>query len=136
MYQITLNADWRSAVNFVLGQEHPGDGAIFYIPNDYPFLYYAHRAIVQHKVATAPDVLYPPDPWQPLTREEIENVTLGRQRVWVFLSNDSFHPKDEAVLLSTLNERFSLLDKQTFSGDTMPVTVELYGAMIPARGVN
>ena len=44
MYRITLSADWRSAVNYVLGQEQPSDGAVFYVPNDYPFLYYTHRA--------------------------------------------------------------------------------------------
>lgn len=136
MYRITLSADWRSAVNYVLGQEQPQDGAVFYVPNDYPFLYYTHRAEAQHKVATAPDILYPPDPWQPLTREEIENVTLGRHRVWVFLSNESSDPREEVVLQSALNERFTLLDKHVFSGDAMPVTVELYGATSAARPSN
>jgi len=128
-YRITLNADWRSAVNYVLTHEQTGEGAVFFLPNDYPYLYYTHRAESQHRTLGAPDVLYPPDPWEPLTRQEIENVTSGRQRVWLILSNESSDPTEELVLKSALTERFALLDKHVFSGDAMPITIELYGTM-------
>jgi hypothetical protein len=127
-YRITLNADWRSAINYVLSHAEAGDGAVFYVPNDYPFLYYARRAEHQHTLSSLPDVLYPPDPWQPLTREELENVTSGRKRVWLVLSNEKFNPNEENLVESALQERLSLQDQQVFSGDTMPITVKLFGA--------
>jgi mannosyltransferase len=126
-YPITLNADWRSAVNYVLEHERPGDGVVFYIPNDYPYLYYAHRAEEQHRAAAAPDVLYPPDPWQPLSREEIEKDTSGSQRVWLILHNEKFDPKEQVIVESALGGRLGLRDEQVFSGEATPITVKLYG---------
>jgi hypothetical protein len=58
----------------------------------------------------------------------VENVTSGRQRVWLILHNEKFNPKDETIIESTLAERFRLVDEHVFSGDAVPVTVELYGA--------
>ncbi len=127
-YRITLNADWRSAVNYVLQHEQPGDGAVFYVPNVYPYVYYAHRAAeTQHRASAAPDVLYPPDVWQPLSREEIENVTSGHRRVWLILHNESFNPNAAFIMESTLRERFGLPDERVFSGEAMPIKVQLYG---------
>lgn len=127
-YRITLNADWRSAVHYVLQHQQPGDGVVFYLPNAYPYYYYTHRAISQHQVSAAPDVLYPPDPWQPLSREEIENVTSGRQRVWLMLHNENFDSKERLMVESAVADKFRLQDEQVFPGEALPVTVQLYSA--------
>ena len=47
--------------------QEPGDGVFFYIPNNYCYRYYVRRAQDEHRVATAPDTLYPPAQWQPLS---------------------------------------------------------------------
>ncbi len=113
-----MNADWRSAVSYILEHQQPGDGAVFYIPNTYPYVYYAHRAESQHWVTIAPDVLYPPDPWEPLNREEVMHVTGGRERVWLILHNESFHFKELAIIQSTLADtQFRPLEKRVFPGD-------------------
>jgi mannosyltransferase len=126
-YRMAMNADWRSAVRYILEREQVGDGAVFYVPNDYPYIYYAHRAESQHWATMAPDVLYPPDPWEPLSREEIMHVTSGRKRVWLILHNESFNPKDSAVIQSTLTDTsFRSLEKHVFAGDPS-ITVALYG---------
>jgi hypothetical protein len=127
-FRITLNADWRSAVGYVLVNERPGDGVVFCIPNDYPYLYYSQRALRQHTVAAAPDVLYPADPWEPLSREEVEKVTSGRQRVWLILHNEKFDPVEATTIESTLDESFKMVDEHVFSGEAIPITVELYTA--------
>jgi mannosyltransferase len=127
-YPITRNADWRSAVNYVLDHEEPGDGAVFYVPNVYPYVYYARRAEErQHRASAAPEVLYPPNDWQPLSREEIKTVTSGHRRVWLILHNETFNPNAVFIMESTLRERFGLLDEHVFSGEAMPIKVKLYG---------
>jgi mannosyltransferase len=127
-YRITLDADWRSAVNYVLAHEQPGDGSVFYIPNVYPYLYYARRAEEQGRVSTAPEILYPPEPSQPLSFEEIQNVTSARHRVWLVLHNETFNLGAAAIMESALKERFRLLDEHVFSGDPS-IRVKLYGTM-------
>jgi mannosyltransferase len=124
-YEYVPHADWRSAVDYVLEHQQPGDGVIFYIPNDYPYLYYVRRAEDQHNVTAAPDILYPPIQWQPLTREEVSQVTSGRKRVWLILFLDFVHPERLAVVDSTLNQNFRLVDKRVVPGEE-PVTVDLY----------
>ena len=127
-YQTMVSADWRSSIHYVLAHQQPADGAVFYIPNDYPFLYYAHQAISQHQVSDVPDVVYPPDPPNlPLSREAIRSVTAGRQRVWLILHDEEdFDPEAEPMVKSALNEKFVLQDERVFSGEAYPVTVELY----------
>jgi mannosyltransferase len=127
-YRLALNADWRSAVGYILANERPDDGVIFCIPNDYPYLYYSERALHKHRGAAAPDVLYPRDPWEPLSRQEVEKVTSGRLRVWLVLHNESFDASEETTIESTLNEKYKLAGERVFSGESVPITVELYSA--------
>ena len=124
-YEYVPHANWRAAVDHVLAHQQPGDGAVFYIPNDYPYLYYVRRAENQHKAIAAPDILYPPVEWQPLTREEVSQVTSGRKRVWLILFLDFVHPERLAVVDSTLNQKFHLVEKHVVPGEE-PVTVDLY----------
>ena len=124
-YEYVPHANWRAAVEYVLAHQQPGDGAVFYIPNDYPYLYYVRRAEKQHKVTSAPDILYPPVQWQPLTREEVKQVTSGRKRVWLILFLDFVHPERLALVDSTLDQNFRLVQKQVVPGEE-PVTIDLY----------
>jgi hypothetical protein len=124
-YEYVPHANWRAAVDYVLAHQQPGDGAVFYIPNDYPYLYYVRRAENQHKVTAAPDILYPPVEWQPLTREEVSQVTSGRKRVWLILFLDFVHPERLAMVDSTLDQKFRLVEKHVVPGEE-PVTVDLY----------
>jgi mannosyltransferase len=122
----TETSDWRSAVSYILEHQRPGDGAIFFLPNVYCYHYYVHRAEEsQHKATSAPDVLYPPVPWQPVTRSEVEQVTFGRERVWLILHIDSINPQASANIQSTLNETYRVVDKHEFPGEDL-ITVALY----------
>jgi mannosyltransferase len=118
-------SDWRSATDYVLQREQPGDGAVFFIPNTYPYRYYTHRAEIQHRVKEAPEILYPPTPGQPLSREEVMNVTNGHKRVWLILHIAVEHPRETAIMESTLGELFQLREKRVFTGED-PITIELY----------
>jgi mannosyltransferase len=124
-YEYAPHADWRSAVDYVLEHQRPGDGAVFYIPNAYPYLYYVRRAEDQHRVTRAPDILYPPAQWQPLSQEEVSQITSGRERVWLVLHIESLHPEKLAIIESTLNEKFRLVEKHVFRGEES-ITVDLY----------
>lgn len=124
-YEYVPHANWRSAVDYVLQHQQPGDGVVLYIPNDYPYRYYVRRAEDQHKTPTAPDILYPPVQWQPLSGEEISQVTAGRKRVWLVLFLDFFHPERLALIDSTLDQTFRLAEKQVVPGEE-PITVDLY----------
>jgi uncharacterized membrane protein len=130
-YQYFLNfptetSDWRSAVHYILQHEQPGDGAVFYLPNAYCYRYYVHRAEeTQHAATSAPDVLYPPSPWQPVTRAEIQQVTSGHERVWLILHIDSINPQASATIQSTLAETYRVVDKHEFPGEDL-ITVALY----------
>ena len=42
-YEYVPHANWRAAIDHGLAHQEP-DGAVFYIPNDYPYLYYVRRA--------------------------------------------------------------------------------------------
>jgi mannosyltransferase len=122
----TETSDWRSAVRYILQRERPGDGAVFFLPNVYCYRYYVHRAEEsQHRPISAPDVLYPPLPWQPVTRGEIEQVTSGHERVWLILHIDSINPQASATIQSTLGETYRIVDKQEFPGEDL-ITVALY----------
>jgi hypothetical protein len=119
-------SDWRSAVGYILHHQQPGDGIVFYIPNYYAYHYYAHRAESQHEVAEAPDVLYPPTPWRPVSRAEVEGDISGRKRVWLILHIESADPEKAALVQSTLGERLQLQDTKLFPGEDL-ITVELFG---------
>jgi len=108
-YEYVPHANWRAAIDHGLAHQEP-DGAVFYIPNDYPYLYYVRRAENQHKVTAAPDILYPLVEWQPLTREEVSQVISGRKRVWLILFLDFVHSERLAVVDSTLNQKFHLVE--------------------------
>jgi len=117
--------DWRSAVNYVLEHQQPGDGAFIFIANANSYLYYAHRAESQHIVPAAPDVLYPPLLWKPVSREEVIQVSGARRRLWLILSDESDDPKALATIESTLAEGFQQQEKHVFTGEE-PLTVALY----------
>lgn len=124
-YEYVPHANWRSAVEYVLEHQQPGDGVVFFIPNDYPYRYYVRRAQDQHKASQAPDVLYPPVQWQPFSAEEISQVTAGRKRVWLVRFLDFVHPERLAVIDSALDHTFRLAEKQVVPGEE-PITVDLY----------
>ena len=126
----TETSDWRSAVNYILEHQQPGDGAVFFLPNVYCYRYYVHRAESQHRVIAAPDVLYPPEPRQPISRAEVRSVTSGRERVWLILHIEGIDPQASAIIQSTLAEKYQLLEKHEFSGEDL-ITVALYNR---ARG--
>ena len=125
-------SDWRSAVDYVLEHQQPGDGVVFYIPNYYAYMYYSHRAEREHKVAGAPDILYPPIPWRPLTRTEMEGDIQGRKRVWVILHIEFMDPKKLAIVQSTIGDKLQMQDKQEFPGEDL-ITVELFGQPAAAQ---
>jgi len=86
-----------------LERERPGDGAVFFLPNTYCYYYYVHRAEEsQHKAISAPEILYPPTPRQPVTRAEVQQVTSGHERVWLILHIDVIDPQASATIQSTL----------------------------------
>jgi mannosyltransferase len=62
------STDWRSAVNYILEHQQPGDGVVFYRSHALCYRYYARRSAREHRVAAAPDVLYPSDPGHRWTR--------------------------------------------------------------------
>lgn len=122
----TETSDWRAAVDYILEHQQPGDGAVFYIANYYSYLYYTHRAESQHRVAVAPDILYPPiSGWRPVSRAELEGDISGRKRVWLILHIESMDPEKSAVIQSTLAERLQLQEKRLFPGEDL-ITVELF----------
>ncbi len=119
-------SDWRSAVRYILQQQRPGDGAVFFLPNTYCYHYYVHRAEEsRHQAISAPDVLYPPLPWQPVTRAEIQQVTSGHERVWLILHIDSINPQSSTTIQSALAETYHVVDKREFPGEDL-ITVALY----------
>jgi mannosyltransferase len=120
------NTDWRSAVNYILENQQPGDGVVIYRSHALCYLYYVGRAENQHKVATAPDVVYPPDPRRPVSPDEISSDTVGRQRVWLLLHDEEEKPDELATVESTLaGERFQPQEKRVFPGN-IPITVVRY----------
>lgn len=118
-------SDWRSAVSYILDHERPGDGAVFFIANAYCYKYYVHRAAEEHKLGDAPDVLYPTVPPQPVSSDEVRQVTSGRERIWLILHIDSINPKASAIIQSTLAEQYRLVEKREFPGEDL-ITVDLY----------
>jgi hypothetical protein len=120
------NTDWRSAVNYILENQQPGDGVVIYTSHALCYRYYADRAESQHKVATAPDVLYPPDPRRPVSHSEVADDTAGRQREWLVLHDEHEKPDELAVVQSTLAERFQPQETLAFPGKIW-ITVVLYG---------
>jgi mannosyltransferase len=119
-------SDWRSAVGYILAHQQPGDGAVFFIPNVYPYRYYVRRAESQTGVAAAPDILYPPQPWQPVTPAEVRHVISGRQRLWLILHIESIDPQAVDIIQSTVAETFHLAEKRVFLGGADPITIALY----------
>ncbi len=120
------NTDWRSAVNYILENQQQGDGVVIYSSHALCYLYYVGRAENQHRVTIAPDVVYPPDPRRPVSRDEISSDTVGRQRVWLLLHDEQEKPDELAIVESTLaGERFQSQEKRVFPGK-IPITVVRY----------
>jgi mannosyltransferase len=124
-YEYVPHADWRSAVAYLLEHQEPGDGVIFYIPNNYCYRYYVRRAEDEHYATTAPDTLYPPAQWQPLSPEEVNLVTASSKRVWLVQFLDFVHPERLAMVNSTLDQHFRLIERHVVPGQE-PVTLDLY----------
>jgi len=118
-------SDWRSAVNYILEHQQPGDGAVFFLPNAYCYRYYVHRAESQHAVSTAPDVLYPPAVVRSQLADDLRQLTAGRQRVWFILHIEVIDPQAAAIIQSTLAERFQVVERHKFPGEDL-ITVALY----------
>ena len=124
-YEYVPRADWRSAVAYLLEHQEPGDGVIFYIPNNYCYRYYVRRAEDERHVTRAPDTLYPPAQWQPLSPEEVNLVTASSKRVWLVQFLDFVHPERLAIVSSTLDQHFRLIERHVVPGQE-PVTLDLY----------
>ena len=73
----------------------------------------------------APDTLYPPAQWQPLSPEEINLVTASSKRVWLVQFLDFVHPERLAIVSSTLDQHFRLIERHVVPGQE-PVTLDLY----------
>ena len=109
----------------VLQREQPGDGAVFFIPNTYPDRYYTHRAEIQHRVKEAPEILYPPTPGQPLSREEVMNVTNGHKRVWpTRILRSNIHGRRPSW--SPLWGSCFSCERSAYSPERDLITIELY----------
>ena len=119
------NTDWRSAVNYILENQTPGDGVFIYTSHALCYRYYADRAERQQRVATAPEVLYPTDPRRPISRYEVASDTAGRERVWLLLHDEQEKPDEMEVVHSTLAEGFQPKEKRAFPGKIL-ITVELF----------
>lgn len=132
-YPYTVHADWRSAINYILQHQQPGDGAVFFIPNIYPYRYYCERAAKTDSITSSPDVLYP---GVPLNEDELRQVTNGRKRVWLIMHlalpvpGVAGHPREVSLIQSTLADTFQLVDKRVFPGEG-PITVALYSRQQP-----
>jgi mannosyltransferase len=121
------STDWRSAVNYILEHQQPGDGVIIYRAHALCYRYYAHRSESEHRFVTAPDVLYPPyDAARPVSRGEIGTDTAGRARIWLLLHDEHDKPNELAVVRSALAETLQLQSERAFPGE-IPITVALYG---------
>jgi hypothetical protein len=55
----------------------------------------------------------------------VSQVTSGRKRVWLILFLDFVHPERLAMVDSTLDQKFRLVEKHVVPGEE-PVTVDLY----------
>ncbi|MGH9545169.1 MAG: glycosyltransferase family 39 protein [Terriglobales bacterium] len=128
----TETSDWRSAVNYILERQQPGDSIVFYIPNYYAYMYYAHRAESQHVVSGAPDIVYPPSPWRPISRTELMGDISGRKRVWLVLHIEQMDPQKSALVQSTIGEGLQLQEKKMFPGEDL-ITVELFSQAAGVR---
>jgi mannosyltransferase len=120
------NTDWRSAVNYILENQQQGDGVVIYSSHALCYLYYVRQAESQHQVATAPDVVYPPDPRRPVSHNEISSDMVGRQRVWLLLHDAQEKPDELAIVESALaGGRFQPQEKRAFPGKIL-ITVTRY----------
>jgi mannosyltransferase len=112
-------SDWRSVVHYVLANQQPADGVVFWKPNVYPYLYYL-------KDDQAPRILYPPPQWQPMTAELLSSLTQGYRRVWLLLNGETKKaPQDRTLEEVFAPPRFTLESRRVFAGQ-MPITVALY----------
>jgi len=118
-------SDWRSAVNYILQSQRPGDGAVFFLPNAYAYRYYVTLEEIQHRVEIAPDVLYPPAVSRSQLSGDLKELTSGRQRVWFILHIAVLDPQAVAIIRSTLGESFHVIEQQDFPGEDL-ITVALY----------
>ena len=119
------NTDWRSAVNYILQNQQPGDGVFIYTSHALCYRYYADHAEREHRVATAPDVLYPPDPRRPISRYEVASDTAGRERVWLLLHDVEENPVELDIIQSTLAKGFQPKEKHAFPGKIL-ITLVLF----------
>lgn len=126
------NTDWRGAVHYIQDHQQPGDGVFIYTSHALSYDYYARHAASGQKGATAPDVLYPPDPRRPISREEIISDVAGRERVWLLLHDEKGKPAELAQVQSTIGEQFQAGEKRVFSGE-IPITIVLYSHTQGAR---
>ena len=124
------STDWRAAVSYILQHQQPGDGVVIYRAHALCYRYYADQSEREHKVAAAPDVLYPSG--RPLTHEEISNATAARDRVWLLLHDERDSPSELAVIQSVLAERFQPQDKTVFPGE-IEISVMLYKRLSAGR---
>ncbi len=112
-------SDWRAVVHYVLTNQQPADGVVFWKPNVYPYQYYL-------KGDEAPRVLYPPPQWQPMTAELLSSLTQGYRRVWLLLNGETkTAPQDRLLEKVFAPPRFTLESRRVFAGQ-MPITVALY----------
>jgi mannosyltransferase len=124
------STDWRAAVSYILQHQQPGDGVVIYRAHALCYRYYADQSEREHKIAAAPDVLYPSG--RPLTREEISNATAARGRVWLLLHDERDSPNELNVIQSALAESFQPKEKSVFPGE-IEINVVLYERLSAGR---
>lgn len=119
------NTDWRSALAYIFEHQQAGDGVVIYTSHSFCYAYYADRAVGEHSVAVIPQVLYPPNPRRPVSHQELQSDTEGRDRVWLILHDEKRSPNELALVQSALAERLQPRETRTFPGE-IPITVMLY----------
>jgi mannosyltransferase len=121
------STDWRSAVNYILEHQQPGDGVLIYRAHALCYRYYTHRSESEHRFVSAPDVVYPvADATRLVSREEIGADIAGHERIWLLLHSENDKPDELAVVRAVLAGNFQRQGERAFPGE-IPITVTLYG---------
>jgi uncharacterized membrane protein len=112
-------SDWRAAVRYVLDNQQPGDGLVFWKGNVFPFRYYSRGE-------RTPTIVYPPAEWRPVTEELLSRSTRGYDRIWLVLHAEVRDtPEYRIVERAFAPPRFGLETRRAFPGQ-LPITVALY----------
>jgi mannosyltransferase len=125
--------EWRLATRYVLDGQQPEDAVFLYrASGSWPFAYYLHREMEEHRVTFSPKVVFPLDPTNPQQEPDAEQTSLairGRKRIWLILQHYETPPSRLAtarVLQSALAQDYRVSQEQVFPGETGPIRILLY----------